>query len=508
MARRKNTKRIDPRYFLEETVNRGEEKPISTPTAPPAKEKKELVDLRNISEQRFQQIVAEETIKLLLEVKPPDWAPWMTEPAPTRGIDTAPRTAPPTVPAPERYGDFSPAAEGRPGARIVPRPRPEGYQPFTRRPPFHDPRAPSQWKPTPLRWGTGGAAAEKAVTDAAKNPGLVARVASILAAGGVGAWKVAKRHPYVVAAILSGEVMRQYGHGTQSTWAERNFFNLGSQPAIQGAPEYISTGKQYIGPEDPRYIPSYGSKEIAADRQERFDRMRAGKDTKHPVTGELVPGGRFAPEDIPVSGDPDDYTGDPASIWQRNAPGWLGGKEQLNVLDDVTWGAGDIDWSPGDVSRGGKSKDLTTGEWSAPDRPFFDPYVWDWETGGSVIDWSPEPLARGKLDPEASKRMVGGEHVPASMLPADDPYMMQRARERAADLPAGSLSDELGDDDDADQFPTSASPAQSPAKKKSAKKKPAKKKSAKKSYIGVRAGPKMSDEALKAYINDQLKKKK
>jgi hypothetical protein len=37
MARRKNVKRIDPRYFLDETVNRGEE-----PPEPPRDNSKEV----------------------------------------------------------------------------------------------------------------------------------------------------------------------------------------------------------------------------------------------------------------------------------------------------------------------------------------------------------------------------------------------------------------------------------------------------------------------------------
>jgi hypothetical protein len=59
-------------------------------------------------------------------------------------------------------------------------------------------------------------------------------------------------------------------------------------------------------------------------------------------------------------------------------------------------------------------------------------YAWDYDTGGSIIDWSPGEVAGSTFDAEKiPKRMVDGEHVPAS----EDPrYLAQRQREREAVL--------------------------------------------------------------------------
>ena len=448
MARRKNTKRIDPRYFLEETVNRDEKKLISTPPAPLVEEKKELVNLSNISEQRFQQILVEETIKVILEQE------WKT-PTPIRD----PVTGEPTGKYELERGVWRP--------KNLPEPPP---------PP---PPPPARWHRRGPKFPKPGPRGPLPGPDA----GWKTRLAHQLGRGA----RYIMRHPAFAPALAS---YIGYEAGKRG---QKHATHL-----IPGSPEYIKTGEQRIQAPPRRVVRNeLGEIEIDPDtKKPKTERIPA----IHPLTGEpfsryedpkgglwhdldtTLAGGepkiyelpgrdpRYVPfgddrglpdwlrdeyfkelraserfDWVPPSGRLDYYTAeDPEdSPWWDQIPGLGSAKAEPNVRKGVNWGVTDVDWSPHELGRA-----LLPGFYPAGASGKFDPegpaaragkelpdasdYAWDYDTGGSIIDWSPGEVAGSTFDAEKiPKRMVDGEHVPAS----EDPrYLAQRQREREAVL--------------------------------------------------------------------------
>ena len=398
MARRKNTKRIDPRYFLEETVNCDEKKLISTPTAPLVEEKKELVNLSNISEQRFQQILVEETIKALLE-QDRDAGRWLG-----REI-MAPGPGDPGYEPPDPRYTWKPGPEPPPAPEPVPPPR----VPWWKRE-FPKPRAPHRIPP-----------------DVWKDMSRWEKVAHQLGRAG----RHILRHPKFPAA-LAGAVGYEVGKRGQKY----------ATHLIPGSPEYIKTGEQriqqpttpvlnpvtgepfprgeepagglWLDPEsvygdgepkiyelpgrDPRYVPFDYDPGISDEaRDEYFKKLGASE--------------RF--DWVPPSGDPEYYNEIPSEDWWDQIPVLGSAKAEPNVRKGVNWGVTDVDWSPRELGR-----------------PLFGGHAWDYDTGGSIIDWSPGKVAGSTFDAEKiPKRMVKGRHRPASL---DPKYLAQRQRERDA----------------------------------------------------------------------------
>jgi len=451
MARRKNTKRIDPRYFLEETVNRDEKRLISTPPAPLAEEKKELVNLSNISEQRFQQILVEETIKALLE-QDHDAGRWLG-----REI-MAPGPGDPGYEPPDPRYTWKPAPEPPPAPEPVPPPRARWHR-----------RGPKFPKPGPRGPLPG------------PDAGWKTRLAHQLGRGA----RYIMRHP-AFAPALASYIGYEAGKRGQKY----------ATHLIPGSPEYIKTGEQRIQAPPTRVVlDKYGKPEIDPDTEKpKTERIPA----IHPLTGKPFPPGedpagglwvdldttlatgvpkiyelpgrdpRYVPREwednmtdllrdeyfkelraserfdwVPPSGYPDHYTAeDPEDLdWWDQIPGLGSAKPESNVRKGVNWGVTDVDWSPRELARA-----LLPGFYPAGARGKFDPegpaaragkelpdasdYAWDYDTGGSIIDWSPGKVAGSTFDAKnLQKRMVGGKHVPASK---DPKYLAQRQAERVA----------------------------------------------------------------------------